>query len=81
MQKIPVSAIGIQVPIWAARVDSALEWIGPVREDFEFLWLMDDDTLPEPDALEQFLSADGCLTDTMVGFRASHFGKMATNVR
>ena len=32
-------------------------------EDFEFLWLMDDDTLPEPDALAALLAADAAHGD------------------
>lgn len=36
-----------------------IEWA--CSEDFEFLWLMDDDTLPEPEALEKFLNADRLL--------------------
>ena len=29
-----------------------------VEQGYEYLWLMDDDTLPKPDAFEKFLQAD-----------------------
>lgn len=32
-----------------------------VQQGYEYIWLMDDDTLPHPDALEKFLAADAQL--------------------
>ena len=42
-----------------------------VMHDYEYLWIMDDDTIPEKDCLAEFLKVDGLL-DGNYGFLSSY---------
>ena len=43
----------------AGGFNKGIRWA--VEDGYEYLWLMDDDCLPEPEALEKLLEADGLL--------------------
>ena len=48
-----------------------------VEAEYDYVWVMDDDTLPKADALEKLLEADNLLKGTMAGFPVLLYGQMA----
>lgn len=47
----------------AAGFGAGMTWAVDDAAGHEWIWLMDDDTVPEPDALERLLAAAGALAD------------------
>lgn len=41
------------------------------QQDYDQVWIMDDDSIPEPDALEELFNAKEALKDEQVGYLAS----------
>lgn len=51
---------------------SGMEW--GIDHDYAYVWLMDDDTIPQPDALEKLMEADGILGGP------DHYGFLSSTV-